>query len=264
MWSEVDTESNFYNKNFDESLAENGLQPKKSKYDNSKAYNKLVAKEHNANFLSALKDAYSKANSNYSYLKSASPLRLAQIPGGFLHKATHGDNFLKGVGTALADQFAYRAYDEGYGDYETKGLFRADGSPLNFIETKFRSMLPQTDMISRDLLKSFALYYKASVNYKLMSERVNDIEIILKGIKETKTSGMNDDGEYDQTEKGATRMYKRSKQSVDSSVYGKSKASKYSIKVGKNHTIAMAKPIKTFLEYVRNIELIIQRKGYRS
>ena len=39
---------------------------------------------------------------NYSYLNN--PLvQLAQIPGGFLHKATHGDTYWEGCWQSLSD-----------------------------------------------------------------------------------------------------------------------------------------------------------------
>ena len=255
MWSEVDVESNFYNKNFSEDRAEEGLQPKRSLYDNSSKFNKLMSKKHNAEFRDALKNAYATANKNYSYLNNPSSLRLAQIPGGFLHKATHGDTLLKGVGRALSDKFNYRPYEAGFGDYETRGSYRADGSPLNFIETKFRTMLDTPNMISRDLLGSFTMYYKGAVNYKLMTERVDDIEMILAGVENTRAEGFDKRGKYEQVQAGSTKMYKRAKEFVDSNVYGADRASMYMIPIGKHHSISIAKPVKDFINYVRKINL---------
>src|SRR5690606_7843128 len=124
-----------------ESRSEDGLQPRRDLYDNSKEFNKIKKDKAGYEFYNAILDAYRKANSMYSYNPNMSPLRLAQITGPFLHKLSHGDSKLKAILGTLRDKFVIRAYEPGYGDTESRGMFRADGSPVMFVPTKYRTML---------------------------------------------------------------------------------------------------------------------------
>ena len=124
-------------------------------------------------FRNALVDSYVAANKKYSYIRRINPLKLASIPGGFWHKATHGsgDKFMSGLREAIADEFVYREFDAGLGDYDTKDMFNADGSPVMVVPTKFVTQMANPNAISRDIMESFIFYYKAAVNFENMSKK---------------------------------------------------------------------------------------------
>lgn len=267
IWSDLDEQSNFFNKNFDASQAENGLIPKRSKYDNTKAFEKIKKDELAFDFYNEVLNGYKRANKKYTHLKNPSPYRLAQVTGSFLHKLTHGDSVLKGIRGTLRDKFSYRSYEVGFGDQELHGKYRADGTPIKDVDVRYRTMLDQTDQISRDLLLGLAMYYKAALNFSELSKRKADIEMILDGISETQVKGSKKRSariEEERTPKGDTRMYKRSLEFVDKNVYGYDRGRPYNIKVpqwlrkGGDDSfavISMAKPIKDFINYVRKVNL---------
>ena len=279
FWGELDIESNFVNKNYSEDRAEDGMQPSRAKYDNSAEYNKVMSDPVWADFINSVRDAYKMLNKHYNYLENPNSLMLAQIPGGFLRRMVSGDNILKGIKNAIADEFVYRSYDPGFGDYNTQGMFRADGSPTMFVPTRHRKLLDNPNEISRDLLGALALYARSAVNYSYMTKKEAEIATLLDGIKSTRVSG-NDKGTPKSVAAGETRMYKLARDYVESNVYGRG-ASRYDLFIEKNSTgflpkiltkaklmkktnnpdsneyirFSMAKPIIAFINYAKKINL---------
>lgn len=259
MWSELDPESAYSNPEYSESLAEDGMQPKRSMYDNSAEYNKAIKDPDWAQFRDKIRDAYKLANSKYTYLHNPNSLQLAQIPGGFLRRAFAYDNILRGLWTAISDNFIVRSYDTGFGDYESRGAFRADGSPTMFVPTRFRTLLDNPNTISRDLLGSLALYAKSAINYNLMTKKENAISTLLDGIASTRVQGARA-GKAVFVKPGETKMYKAAKDYVESNVYDRT-SNTYDIFIPsrKNpdyqYRIAAAKPIVKFINYVRKVNL---------
>ena len=152
LWGELDQESAFVNNNYSEEMAEDGIQPKRDIYDNSKEYSKVMSDPMWADFRDSIRSTYKMLNAKYSYIPNPNSLMLAQIPAGFLRRVTAHDNILKGLKAAVSDLFAVKSYDTAFGDYDTRGLFRADGSPTMFIPTRYRTLLDNPNEISRDLL----------------------------------------------------------------------------------------------------------------
>jgi hypothetical protein len=274
LWSEVDQSSEFINKNFNIEESEGGMVPKRSKYDNSREYNKLMKDSRSKAFYDKLKDAYEVANSNYSYIQNPSKYRLAQIPGTFLERITKGDTFLSGFREAMADQVRWMPYDNIDGDYDTAGLHRADGSKVRFVPTKYRTMLEDRDSISRDLLGSFAEYYRAAVHFREMSENAEKIELMLDGIKQTRVV---DKENREVKGAGQSNTYSRASHFVSSAVYSDQLANDYSIKLGKKgitttgatrergNKFSLAKPMHTIInDFVRKINLFLNLFAIQS
>lgn len=225
IWSEIDEASPYFNKKYDRSLEKYGMQPSEALYDNSKAFRAIESKPEVLAFRDALEAAYEAANSHYSYISRPNNLRLAQIPGGFMHKVAHGSSgIISGLREALSDEFHYREYDDVLGDYSSKDKFYADGSPVMVVPTRFRKMLDNPDQISRDLLSSFAMYYKAALNFSKMNKKTPDIELLLEGIKNT--SVIND---KERITAGRTNMYQKALEYVNSEVYGRDLANDYEL-----------------------------------
>ena len=225
IWSEIDEASPYFNKKYDRSLEKYGMQPSEALYDNSKAFRAIESKPEVLAFRDALEASYEAANSHYGYISRPNNLRLAQIPGGFLHKVAHGSSgIISGLREALSDEFHYREYDDVLGDYSSKDKFYADGSPVMVVPTRFRKMLDNPDQISRDLLSSFAMYYKAALNFSKMNEKTPDIELLLEGIKNT--SVIND---KERITAGRTNMYQKALEYVNTEVYGRDLANDYEL-----------------------------------
>ena len=142
-----------------------------------------------------------------------------------MHKVAHGSSgIISGLREALSDEFHYREYDDVLGDYSSKDKFYADGSPVMVVPTRFRKMLDNPDQISRDLLSSFAMYYKSALNFSKMNEKTPDIELLLEGIKNT--SVIND---KERITAGRTNMYQKALGYVNSEVYGRDLANDYEL-----------------------------------
>lgn len=230
IWQEIDEDSEFYNKNYDKSLEKYGMQPNKTLYDNSSEYNKVVSTEADREFLDAFVEAMKMANENYYYMMRSNPYRLPQISGGFLHKIRMGDNFLSGLSKAIKDELQYTPEDLFVGDSESSGRFYADGTPVKHVPTRYRSMLEDTNMISRDLLGTFAAYYKASINFIEMNKEVPKIEVILNGLKNTEIRPKRGSDEELKNNKGVVkggRSYQKAAEFVNEEVYGSSVINNY-------------------------------------
>lgn len=259
MWSELDTESNYANPEYNEAMAEDGMQPKRSMYDNSAAYNEVMRDPDWAAFRNKIRETYRLANKKYTYLHNPNSLQLAQIPGGYLRRAMAYDNILKGLVAALYDNFVVRSYDTGFGDYESRGAFRADGSPTMFVPTRYRTLLDNPSSISKDLLGSLALYVKSAVNYNLMTKKEDAIATILDGVANTRVKGAKGDKALF-VRAGETKMYKAAKDYVESNVYDRAgNAYDFFVKSWADpnvrYRVSAAKPIVKFLNYVRKINL---------
>ena len=218
IWQELDESSPLYNKDYDKSKEKYGMQPKRSMYDNSKEYNKLASNKEDKEFLEAYRGAMQKANENYFYMNRSNPNRLPQISTSFFAKVVRGSNWISGFIKALKDSMSYMPEDLFIGDSDSSGKYYADGTAVKHIPTRYRTMLEDTNMISRDLLGSFAMYYSSSLNFVEMSKVRGTVETILEGLrnvqihdpkgKEVKTGG---------------RMYQKAAEFVNSEVYGDDK-----------------------------------------
>jgi len=193
-WSEIDKTSSLYNENYNENLAENGLQPKSSIYDNSKAYSKLKQNKKLHAIVEAVMEVNRDANSKYHYLTKPNPLRIAQVTGPAYLEFRTNKSF---VSKLLRFMFKWAIVEDNdleYGHSESN-TFRADGSKSRNIPTAYRKMLTDTGLISRDLPGITAMYLAEATKFKHLSKIMPDIEIIKSGIERTKIV-KNEDGSF--------------------------------------------------------------------
>lgn len=185
MWSTIDSNSEFYNKNYDESLAENGYQPKASKYDNTAAFNKVMNDPFLKEMHETILNINKKANAKYYYSDRWNQYRLSQMSGGFADKLRGRDGFLKNLGNMFLDGFTSEVDDIQYGAFESDNI-RANGTKLKFIPTSFKSMLRDPATISSNLPLITAMLYAKAMQFEALDGIKSEAELMLNGIKQTR------------------------------------------------------------------------------
>lgn len=173
-WSEVDKNSAFYNKNFDESYGVARV-PKKSLYDNSKNFNKIKGN------LKALYDALTstiyEANTRYlPFVKNSNRFQMAQIEGGMYRQLAGASSILKGLGNIITQGVTVMDQDM---QYNVSKALEPDGTPVKLIPTRFMKKLDNPNTITDDLVGATILYYQMAVNYDEMSKIAPEMEAIV-------------------------------------------------------------------------------------
>lgn len=241
-WFEIDRDSYFYNKNFDDSYGENEI-PKRSLYDNTAAYNKIIKNKNLKELYYILIETQEEANNeNLKFLQHSNAYRLPPIEGGFYRLAVSQDNILKGLGYAATDIVTIKDDDT---EYLRDVARRSDGSIVNLVPTRYLKPLENPAAITRDTVGSVIKYYEMSVNYKVMSELAPELELIQQQVGERtyedKTKG---------TQLGAsTRTYQRLSKMLDMNLWGKQK-NLITVKIG-GREVALNKIFDALISYTR-------------
>lgn len=177
MFQEIDQDSPFFNNNFD-ATDPNSVQPKRSKYDNSKAYDKVMSNQDNVNLYNALRDNMAESNAKIPFLATRDPHMLPQISGSaYDHIMSAG---FKGLGHYIKDKFTINNDDADYAINEA--LMRPDKSKLKFIPTHYISRLEHPETISTDIVGMNAEYFRMAENYSKMAQIAPTMETILEAI----------------------------------------------------------------------------------
>ena len=177
MFQELDQDSPFVNPNFDITNP-NSVQPKRSIYDNSKAYDKVMRNQDNVNLYNALRDNMAESNAKIPFLATRDPHMLPQISGSaFDHIMSAG---FKGLGRYTKDKFTINNDDADY--VINEALMRPDKSKLKFIPTHYISRLEHPESISSDIVGMNAEYFRMAENYSKMAQIAPTMEVILEAI----------------------------------------------------------------------------------
>jgi len=177
MFQELDQDSPFVNHNFDITDT-NSVQPKRSVYDNSKAYDKIMRNQDNINLYNALRDNMAESNAKIPFLATRDPHMLPQISGSaFDHIMSAG---FKGLGRYTKDKFTINNDDADY--IVNEALMRPDKSKLKFIPTHYISRLEHPESISSDIVGMNAEYFRMAENYSKMAQIAPTMEVILEAI----------------------------------------------------------------------------------
>lgn len=173
-WSEVDKNSVFYNKDFDESYGVARV-PKKSLYDNSKNFNKIKG---NLKVLyDALTSTIYEANTRYlPFVKNSNRFQMAQIEGGMYRQLAGASSILKGLGNIITQGVTVMDQDM---QYNVSKALEPDGTPVKLIPTRFMKKLDNPNTITDDLVGATILYYQMAVNYDEMSKIAPEMEAIV-------------------------------------------------------------------------------------
>lgn len=218
-FAEMSEESPFINKNYDLSNPEY-YQPKRSIYDNSKAYNKVMQDSN----LKALRDeivnVIKQSNRKLNNLQGLNEYKLPQISGS-MYRFLKARGFT-GVGYKLADLMSVRDDDQGIKDKVTTA---PDGSSLAMVPQYFIKDLEDPATITADLVGAVIQYYRMAENFKQKSAikgKVENIKSLLRQRKFTGTRGKLDSilRQVQNPQEGtSTNTYKMAEKFINMNIY---------------------------------------------
>ena len=175
MNQELDKNSNLINPNYNFEDPEY-YQPKKSLYDNSKAYNEATKTNEQKKIYKLIVDTMDQANSKLSYMSKRDNYRLPQATGDFIDFTMRQGNFFKNFGRMVRDSITQKNDDV---EFSTdNSITKADGSQLNLVPTHYVKMLEHPENISRNLIGLLSEYSRMAENYRLKNEYASQFDII--------------------------------------------------------------------------------------
>lgn len=219
-YSMLDKSSKYYNGKWNP----NGpaIQPN-SKYDNKKAYDKITSDKELNDLYKAILDIITESNSKISYVNNVNNYRLPQIEDKTLKVISRQNGVLDKVKYALSDIVTTKSDDL---DYVEEFATKPNGEPLKIVPTRFIKMLENPNDISTDLVASSLQYFNMASNYENMSQKRDDIELLLNLLKSAEVRTR-------QGTKlpGTSNLYAQAQLLVDRILYGKNKMP-LTIKIG--------------------------------
>lgn len=175
MNQELDKNSDMINPNYNFEDSEY-YQPKKSLYDNSKAYEEATKNKAQEKIYNTILDTMNEANSKLSFMSKRDNYRLPQATGDFIDFTMRQGNFFKNVGRMVRDAVVQRNDDI---EFSTdNSITKADGTQLNLVPTHYVKMLEHPENISRNLVGLLSEYSRMAENYRLKNEHASEFEIV--------------------------------------------------------------------------------------
>lgn len=241
-WTEVDKDSIWYNKNFDQSWR--GMQPKKSKYSNED-FNKLTDKEKEAlKELITLKhqmdDKIIVGNDGH-YL-------LPQISQSLNDAIMSRSNLKDSLKEFTKESWQRRQDDTEFGDQNF--VERPDGSKSKFVPIYYTRKLEDPKVISTDILSSMSLYSKMAINYEEMNKVAPEIEVLKEQVGQTRIETKTENKLGIES-----NIYKMIERFMDVQLYGMSKTNFKDMNIlGIN--INTAKAANNINRYIKSVNLM--------
>lgn len=212
-YSKILESSEWYNTEFDE----NGpaIQPNKKYYDNSKAYNEVMNKPEVKELYNEITNIMNEAMSFISFLANSNENMMPQIEARFMQVLNRKDGILNKLKYAVED-FAITKEDDL--DFVKEFSTMPNGDPIKVIPTRFITPLEDTNSISTDAVSAVVQFYNMAANYKNMSAKQDEVELMLNLLKQLsiRTS-------KELKGPGSTNVYKQSQLLVDRLMYGRNK-----------------------------------------
>ena len=212
-YSKILESSEWYNPEFDE----NGpaIQPNKKYYDNSKAYNEVMNKPEVKELYDEITNIMNEAMSFISFLTNSNENMMPQIEARFMQVLNRKDGILNKLKYAVED-FAITKEDDL--DFVKEFSTMPNGDPIKVIPTRFITPLEDTNSISTDAVSAVIQFYNMAANYKNMSAKQDEVELMLNLLKQLsiRTS-------KELKGPGSTNVYKQSQLLVDRLMYGRNK-----------------------------------------
>ena len=246
-FAEMSEESPFLNKNYDLSNPEY-YQPKKSLYDNTKEYNKVMQDKELRELREQIINIIKQSNRKLNNLQGLNEYKLPQISGS-MYRFLKARGFT-GVGYKLADIMNVRNDDTGIRD---KVITAPDGSSLAMVPQYFIKDLDDPATITADLIGSVIQYYRMAENFKQKSAikgKVENIKAFLRQREFTGTRGKLDSilrHVQNPQEGSSTNTYKMAEKFINMNVYDV-RTDNFSISIG-NKQINFTKLLQNLKNY---------------
>ena len=200
-WNKIDKSSKLYNQNFREEKSKYGWQPKKSLYNNEKAYNKVMSDSDYKAFYELYVEKMKYANSLMFKRRERDPRILPQISGHTMEVFMNAQSIGSSI-SGLWKQSFYNRVDDDLSKKESDIITRADGTPVNFIPIKYVSRLDDNRLLTNDLGRALSMYLHGAINFDEKSKVLPELNLIkehmqtltsqIKGKYSTRVKGMGD------------------------------------------------------------------------
>jgi len=163
MWSELDRTSNWANKDYE---GDGETLPKRSVYDNTKAYNAARKTKELGDFYDRLISGMEESNSKISFLGNVQAYKMPQISGRLIALLKRNGNILKTLKYEALDSVKIKDDDL---DYVEKFDTRPDGTAIKNVPTRFIKRLDKPANITTDLIGAMVSYHGMATNFEKMS-----------------------------------------------------------------------------------------------
>lgn len=261
-FSEIDPSSPYWNENFDITDPEY-IQPKKSLYDNTKAYEEATSTPEMKNVYDTIVDTMNESNDKITFLKRKDNYKLPQQTGGVYAFIQGTGSVGKGLWRYIKDRFTIKDDDAEF-NYES---LAPDGSKLDTIATHYIKKLDNPSTISNNLAGILIMYYQMATNYELKSKLLPELKVIQNQIENreyqpglSKKDGIIGSinntarrigdaigGYIKPSSKGRTRTAMRMEKYMDINIFG----SQYSsIKIGKYNIVKALLNVRNYATLV--------------
>lgn len=210
-YSTLDPSSKYANKEFD--INGPALQPKRSLYDNSKAFKEITSKPELKALYDAIHDTMLEANKKISYMVATDNYKMPQMEARMLQVMSRQNGVLSSIGYAMNEVITRKEDDT---DYVDEFVTKPNGKPLKVIPTRYIKTLDNPNNIATDAVAAVVQYYDMACNYSNMSEQQDKIELLLSLLESaTYTNRSGHKGE------GSMEYYKQAQLLVDRIMYGR-------------------------------------------
>ena len=213
-YTKLDPSSEWYNNKWKEDGP--AIQPSLKYYDNGKVYNDMASKPEVKALYDRIEELLNEANSWVSFIQYAGDNRMPQIPARFMQALSRKDGILEKLRYSIEDLATTKADDL---DFVEEFSTMPNGDPIKVIPTRFIKMLDDPNTISTDAVAAVVQYYNMAANYRNMSEKQAEVELMLNLLRNTQI----------RTKKelkgpGASNVYKQAQLLVDRLMYGRNKS----------------------------------------
>lgn len=205
------------------------IQPNRKLYDNSKAYNEVMSKPEIKALFEEIQRIMKLSNSYISFLSSDNSNKMPQISARLAQALYRKDTLVGKIGYLLEDFVSTKEDDLDYIEQNTM----PNGDPIRVIPTRFVKMLEDPNTISTDAVYAVMQYYNMALNYKNMSEKQDQIELmlnLLRNIQIHTKKGIKLEG--------SSNYYKQAQLLVDRLLYGRNRTPIETTVLGKKVNIA--------------------------
>lgn len=212
-YSKVDVTSEWYNEDYDVNGPD--IQPNKKYYDNTKAYKQMADKPEVKKLYDEINKVMSEAMGYISFLTNSNDTMMPQIEARFMQALSRKDGIMEKLKYTLED-FAITKDDDL--DFTKEFATMPNGDPIKVIPTRFITRLKDPNTISTDAVAAVTQFYNMAANYKNMSAKQDDVELMLNLLKQL---SIRTDKEL--RGPGSTNVYKQSQLLVDRLLYGRNR-----------------------------------------